>query len=151
SLARNAGACAERLAEIYSLAEDRNHFWQLLGEAEDWLREPGWSNDAGRFFNKVAECAELPHLKSDRPEIRNRCRLGLATKLQQHSRTENSPGTAVSDLFGDEKRWSPALVSDADFALKAALKKRTRFEKPAARPTAILALHAGTVSAAVQA
>lgn len=151
SLARNAGACAERLIEIYALAESRDPFWHLLGEAEEWLREPGWSHDAGRFFNKVAECAELPHLKTERPEIRDRCRLGLATKLRQHARTENTTGTIVSDLLGAEKRWSPAVVSDADFALRAVIKQRTKFDKPAPRPTAIITLHASTVTAAVQA
>jgi hypothetical protein len=151
TLARNAGVCAERLIEIYALAENRHQFWDLLGEAEEWLGEPGYSHDAGRFFNKVAECAELPHLKSERPEIRDRCRLGLATKLRQHARTEHTPGTVVADLLGVEKRWSPAVVSDADFALRAALKRRTRFAKPVPRPTSIVALHAGTVTAAVQA
>jgi hypothetical protein len=151
SLARNASACAERLVEIYGLAENRDHFWQLLGEAEDWLREPGWSHDAGRFFNKVAECAELPHLKNDRPEIRDRCRLGLAEKLRQHTQVEHTAGTIVSDLFGAKDRWSPAVVSDADFALRASLKQRTRLEKPTPRPTAVISLHNGTVTAAVQA
>src|SRR5262249_8501369 len=117
----------------------------------DWLREPGYNHDAGRFFNKVAGLADLPHLDGERPEIRNRCRLALATKLRQHTRVEHTAGTIVSDLFGVKDRWSPAVVSDADFALRASLKQRPRSDKPSPRPTAVISLHAGTVTAAVQA
>lgn len=151
SLARNASGCAERLIEIYAFAEPRDPFWELLGQAEDWLNDPGWSHDAGRFFNKVAGLADLPHLRSERPEIRDRCRLGLANKLRQHAKVEQSAGTIASDLFGVEKRWSPAVVSDADFALRSSMKQRPKFAKPAPRPVGIVSLYSGTATAAIQA
>ncbi len=151
SLARNATACAERLIEIYAFAEPRDPFWQVLGEAENWLCEPGWNNDAGRFFNKVAGLAELPHLRGERMEIRDRCRLGLANKLRQHTKAEYAIGTIVSDLFGVEKRWSPAVMSDADFALKATMKQRSPLQKALDRFGTTCSLHTGTVTAAVQA
>jgi tetratricopeptide (TPR) repeat protein len=150
ALSRNACACAQRLIEIYAFAEPRDPFWLLLDEAEDWLREPGWSQDAGRFFNKTAGLADLPHLQNDRAEIRDRCRLGLASKLHEHAKAEHTGGTIVSDLFGIEKRWSPALVSDADFALRAAMKRRPMREKLVRRLVNTQLLHAGTVTAAVQ-
>jgi len=149
--AQNALPCAERLIEIYAFAESRDEFWVLLTEAEDWLREPGWAHDAGRFFNKVAALAELPHLAPDRPEIRDRCRLGLAGKLREHAKTEATAGTAVSDLFGHSQRWSPAVVWDADVAVRAAQKNRPRQEKPAPAGMRLIHLWTGTVTAAVQA
>jgi|GEM_PF-2064684 len=149
--AKNALPCAERLIEIYAFAEPRDAFWELLTEAEDWLREPGWAHDAGRFFNKVAGLAELPHLASNRPEIRDRCRLGLAGKLREHAKTEATAGTAVSDLFGHSRRWSPAVVSDADFAVRTAQKNRPRPERPVLAGMRLVHLWTGTVTAAVQA
>jgi tetratricopeptide (TPR) repeat protein len=148
---RNALPCAERLIEIYALAESRDPFWTLLAEAEDWLRQPGRSHEAARFFRRVNECADLPHLRADRGEIRDRCRLGLAGKLREHAKCESNPGTAVADLFGASKQWSPAVVSDADFALRAAVKVRRPTERPAAGRIQFRSLHAGTVTAAAQA
>ncbi|MBO0697493.1 MAG: hypothetical protein J2P46_03800, partial [Zavarzinella sp.] len=149
-LSRNATACAERLIEIYAFADPRDPFWQLLGDAEEWLREPGRSHDAGRFFTKVTRLGDLPHLRADRGEIRDRCRLGLAGKLREHAKYERNPGTVVTDLFGSSNQWSPAVVSDADFALRTALKARRPAERPAAGRVVTLSLHPGPVTAAVQ-
>lgn len=149
--ARNATACACRLVELYALAEDREPFWKLLAEAEDWLSEPGWAADAGRFFNTVAECARLPHWGDDRRELRDRARLGLARKLRQYSKVESSPGTAVAELFGASGHWSPAVVSDADFALRTAMKLRPKDERPERRAVLVTRLRDGVVTAAAQA
>src|SRR5262249_36502011 len=149
--AKNALPCAERLVEIYAFAEPRDPFWELLTETEDWLREPGWAHDAGRFFNQVVGLAELPHLADDRSEIRDRCRVGLAGKLRELAKSEATAGTAVSDLFSQSQRWSPAVVSDADFALRVALKLRPIQESPTERKPIVLRLRADTVTAVAQA
>jgi tetratricopeptide (TPR) repeat protein len=149
--ARNATACAIRLIELYALAEDRGPFWTLLGEAEEWLTEPGWAADAGRFFNTLVECATLPHLADDRGELRDRSRLGLALKLRQHARAETTAGTAVADLFRTPGHWSPAVVSDADFALRSVLRHRPKDVRPPERAVIVERLRAGEVTAAVQA
>jgi hypothetical protein len=151
ALSRNATGCAERLIEIYAFAEPRDAFWTLLTEAEDWLKEPGWSHDAGRFFNKVAGLAELPHLHDDRGEIRDRCRLGLANKLREHAKHESNVGAAVSDLFGAKNRWSPAVMSDADYAMRSTMKQRPKAEQRPARAVTVVSLYTGTLTAAVQA
>ena len=139
------------MIEIYAFAEPRDSFWELLAETEEWLREPGWSHDAGRFFNKVAGLADLPHLERERGEIRDRCRLGLANKLRQHANTEFTGGTIVVDLFGAQRRWSPAVVSDAEFALRATQKQRPKFQRQTPRPVILSSLYNGTVTAAAQA
>jgi tetratricopeptide (TPR) repeat protein len=149
--ARNATACACRLIELHALAEDREPFWTLLAEAEEWLEEPGWVADAGRFFNTVAECAKLPHLEADRGELRDRSRLGLALKLRQHAKTETTPGTAVADLLGASGYWSPAVVSDADFALRTALKVRPIDPRSTDGRVTSIRLLEGEVTATVQA
>jgi tetratricopeptide (TPR) repeat protein len=148
---RNATACAGRLVELYALGEDREPFWKVLGEAEEWLNEPGWAADAGRFFTTVVECAGLPHLAADRGELRDRARLGLALKVRQHAGSEPTAGTAVADLFGTPGHWSPAVVSDADFALRSALKRRPKGGRPPERAIVMERLRADEVTAAVQA
>jgi|SRR5262245_14066880 len=146
--AQNALPCAERLIEIHALAEDRGPFWNVFAEAEEWLREPARFHDAGRFFNKALECGDLAALKSERPELHDRCRLGLAGQLRQFARAESTPGTAVADLFGASRRWSPAVLSDAEFAVRAAV-KRPRAEPRPVRGMTFLRLHSETVTAAV--
>ncbi|HKB05269.1 MAG TPA: tetratricopeptide repeat protein, partial [Gemmataceae bacterium] len=150
-LSRNATGCAERLIEIYAFAEPRDPFWTLLGEAESWLAQPGWSHDAARFFARVGRLADLPHLRADRPEIRDRCRLGLAGKLREHAKYEPYTGSAVADIFGASKQWSPAVVSDAEFALRAALKTRRLTDLPPDGRVRLQALYTGTVTSAVMA
>jgi hypothetical protein len=148
---RSAAECASKLVEVHALAEDRKSFWTVMAEAEEWLGRSGSSADVGRFFNTVAECARLPHLAADRGEIRDRARLGLATQVRRHAKSQNTPGTAVADLFGRSGHWSPAVVSDADFALRAALKQRPKESRPDGRSISSVRLHDGEVTAAVQA
>src|SRR5262249_10718740 len=147
--AQNALPCAERLIEVHALGEARDAFWKVFAEAEDWLKEPARFHDAGRFFNKALECGELASFLPDRSELRDRCRLGLAGQLRNHAKTESSPGTAVADLFGPSRRWSTPVLSDAEFAVRAALKRRTRDEPRPSRGMTFLRARNDTVTAAV--
>jgi tetratricopeptide (TPR) repeat protein len=151
ALSHNAVVSATRLIEIHALAEEREPFWTLLGEAEEWLKQSGWESDARHFFDAVAECAQLKHMAADRGQLRDRARLGLAWKVRQHAAMQSTPGSVVADLLGASGHWSPSVVSDADFALRSAMKKRPKQERQAPRPTATTRLHDGVVSAVVQA
>ncbi|HEX3147969.1 MAG TPA: tetratricopeptide repeat protein [Gemmataceae bacterium] len=151
ALSQNSVVCATRLLEILALAEEREPFWKLLSEAEEWLQQPGWVTDAGRFFNAVSECARLPHLTNDRGELRDRARLGLALKVRQHAEAECTLGTIVSDLLSASGHWSPSVVSDAHFALHASTKKRPKDNRPIDRSLTATRLHVGEVRAIVQA
>src|SRR5262249_51735224 len=61
-----------------------------------------------------------------RDDLRDRALRGLADKLRPHAHLDRRPGTTVSALLGQSGAWKAALVSDADFAFKAALKKKAK-------------------------
>ncbi len=119
----NAVPCAMRMARLYAQQETPAQLLELLSEAEEFFRPAGSENPAGQFFNLVATLAEQKELATIRDDLRDRALLALAAKVRQHAGLESRPGTIVSTLLGESSHWSPALVSDAQFALKTALKR----------------------------
>jgi hypothetical protein len=120
-----------RLAQHYAGSETPQLLLPLVAESEDYFRQRGNEVAAGTFFNEVARLADRPLLKELRDELRDRALLGLAGKLRQRAAVEYRPGTLVSDLLGQHPTWAPALVRDADFAVKAATKRVRSAEVPA--------------------
>jgi hypothetical protein len=98
----------------------------LLAEAEEFFAPPGNETGAGHFFNTLAQLADRPNLSPLRDDLRDRALRGLAGKLRPHAHLDRRPGTTVSALLGQSGVWKAALVSDADFAFKAALKKKEK-------------------------
>jgi hypothetical protein len=119
----NANLCAVRLAQHYADSETPRALLPLLAEAEAFFARPGNEVAAGNFFNEVARLANRPNLKDLRDELRDRALLGLAGKLRQRSAIERRPGDLVSELLGRERTWAPAIVGDAQFAVRAATKR----------------------------
>jgi hypothetical protein len=128
--AANAVPCAVRLAQHYADSDTPQSLLPLVAQAEHYFGPPGNEVAAGTFFNEVARLADRPRLKEVRDELRDRALLGLAGKLRQRAAVEQWPGTLVSDLLGQNPAWAPALVRDAEFALKAATKKPPPTELP---------------------
>ncbi|WP_020469849.1 hypothetical protein [Zavarzinella formosa] len=129
-------SCGYRLLEIYAFARPREAFWNHIAEAEEWLFDEGWNNrttEVATFFNKLADLGDLPHLKDERPAIRDKARVMLGLQLRSHAEYERTPGNVVSALFGQNNQWKPEMVSDAAFALKSFLKADTRPTKPKKR------------------
>src|SRR5262249_5618010 len=147
--AQNALPCAERLIKLHALAEAHDAFWQVFAEAEDWLKEPARFHDAGQFFNKALECGDLASFQADRSELRDRCRLGLAGQLPNYAKTDSSPGTPVAALSGPSRGWAPPVVPEGEFAVRAAVKRRTRDEPRPSRGMTFLRARNDTVTAAV--
>ena len=143
----NALPCATRLAEIYAFAEPLDPFWNHLQEVETWLANSDKTSTA-QLFDAILKLAELPHLRAVRTELRNRSRLALAARLREYSHTEKRMGNAVSDLFGGSRHWPAAVVSDANFALRTAL-KLTRQPANGERRSNSISLGKGMVTAAV--
>ncbi len=116
--------CLARLAPLYAEQESPGALLKLTEEAEEFLAPPGNETGAGQFFNSLARLADRPNLAARRDDLRDRALAGLAGKLRQRAAEEVRPGTAVSRLLGQSGAWAPAVVSDADYAFKAALRRR---------------------------
>jgi hypothetical protein len=120
---KNDTLCAQELALSHACQAGSAELLHLLSEAEEYLLPPGNEAAAKQFFNDIAILAAEPALSSVRDELRDRCRLALATKLSQRAEHETRPGAMVSDFFGQSGTWEPPVVSDANFALRALLKQ----------------------------
>ncbi len=119
----SAQGCLLRLAEMRAAEESPRALLALIEEADDFFAAPGNDSGAGQFYNALARLAEGRHLAAIRDDLRDRALTALAGKLRQRAAEESRPGNVVSMLLGRSGAWAPALVSDADFAFKAALRR----------------------------
>jgi hypothetical protein len=108
--------CAERLFDYRFATGDLNGVWELLAEADDRLAPPARERDAGRFYGAVARAARRARSDDLRADLHDRALAALAGHLR--AKATARPGDLVSDLFGNEPDWPPALVRDAAFALR---------------------------------
>ncbi len=90
-------------------------FLKLISEADALFASPGNDQQAAEFYNKLSTLAREENLEPIREELIDRALLGLAAKLRQRA---GDRGTAVSQLFGIAGKWEPAVVRDADVALR---------------------------------
>jgi hypothetical protein len=112
-------ACAIRLAQTYTQQEAVGKLRELVAEAERFLDPPGNDGPALTFFNALSDLAGQPALAGVRDELLDRALLGLAGKTRQ--RVANRTAVAgASGMLGATSVWPPAVVSDADFAIKRA-------------------------------
>jgi hypothetical protein len=116
--------CGRRLAWLHATHGEIDDLRKLMAEAENVFALPGDEGPAGQFFNDIAQLADRPEVASSRDELRDRALLGIAAKLRERSRAAERPGTTVSLLLGQEAPWAPAVVRDADFAYRAAVRGR---------------------------
>jgi tetratricopeptide (TPR) repeat protein len=112
--------CAVRLTQIHTQQEAVGRVLELVGEAEQYLRPEGNDAPAAEFFNEVARLAGQTALARARDELRDRALLGLAGKMRQRVAARTAAG-GVSGMMGAATVWAPAVVSDADFAVKRAI------------------------------
>jgi tetratricopeptide (TPR) repeat protein len=119
-------ACALRLARLYAEEDSPRQLVGLVVEAEHYFGPPGHEADARRFFNEVASLAEQPRLAGVREELRDRALLGLAAKLRERAEREVHPGNLAFHMLGPAGPWPPAVVTDADVALKRAVRRTDR-------------------------
>ena len=145
-------ACAHRLLEIYAFARPLDELWNHIREFQEWLGDSDRrTGDVATFFNKLADLGDLPHLREDRPAIRDCALMALGRQLRNHTEYERTPGNVVSTLFGRQKHWRPELVADATYALKSLLKVDTRVRKPRTTVRSQSLLNTGKVMAVAHA
>jgi tetratricopeptide (TPR) repeat protein len=146
----NAVPCALHLAELYAQESSPELLLGLLGEAGAFFEPPGNDQAAGQFYNRVAQLAGRDNLAPVRDDLRDRCLLGLAGKLRQNAVAEARAGDLSSALLGRSGSWAPAVVSDAGFAVQAALKRPRPAVPPEPRAHSVPVLP-GIVTAACSA
>ncbi len=125
--------CAVRLVQLHTQNEEVEKLRVVVTEAQEYLEPPGNDGPASEFFNEVARLADLPALAVVREELRDRALLGLAGKMRQHTR-HKAPAAVVSGLMGAASPWPPAVVSDAQFALRHERARRTAAVQCATTP-----------------
>ncbi len=118
--AENAVPCATRLAQLYAQGEESDQLLTLVAEASRFLEGPGFEKEATEFYNEVARLADRPALTGCRDELRDRALLGLAVKLRERLAFDGRPADLASRMLGQGSVWAPAVVSDAQFAVRAA-------------------------------
>jgi tetratricopeptide (TPR) repeat protein len=133
--------CLLHLAELHANQPSTQPLLQLVAEADDCFTAIGNEQQAADFYNRLALLAGKDHLLAVRDDLLDRALLGLAAKLRQRHPGDHSG--AVSRLFGGSGMWEPALVRDAEVALRG----RPR-SQPGPRDVARILTHRGQVTAA---
>ncbi len=136
----DAVTCAERLLEVYAVADDPPAFDALLTEAEVVLADR--PRDVGRLFNNALR-EDRGFLSEDaRADLTDRVRLLFAA----HLRANAAIGAArelADELFPVARPWSPPVGRDAKFAVWNRPERVSR-EAP---PAPLVRLVAGPVTA----
>jgi hypothetical protein len=118
-----ASACVLRLVDLYADQVDPDDLLTLCREADAYYAARGYENEASQFYDLIARAADRPHRSRQRDGLRDRALLGLANKLRQRADAETRAGTVVSALLGRSGQWPAAVVSDGEFAFKAAVSR----------------------------
>jgi hypothetical protein len=145
--APRASACLLRLVDIYAGQDSPDDLLTAVEEADAYYALPGRETEASQFFEALTRLAERPHLAGQRDRLRDRALLGLARKMRQRSESETRSGTIVSSLLGRSGLWPAAVVSDADFAFKAAVADAAQPREPSVAENDRFRLHECIVTA----
>src|SRR5208283_4820871 len=84
--------------------------------------------------------SESPNLASVRDDLRDQALVGLSIKMRQRVGEESRAGDIVSTMLGRSGAWAAPLVSDAQFAVRAAIKR----PQHSPRPRSTTRVHLGT-------
>ncbi|MCB9895977.1 MAG: hypothetical protein H6839_16205 [Planctomycetes bacterium] len=115
----NSVPCAVHMAVIHADRDEPEKLVALTDEADRFFNPPGNEATAAHYYNMLATLARRESLQRRRAELHDRALNGLANKLRQRS-------GATHTLLFESKAWSNALVSDAQFALRAEARRRPR-------------------------
>ncbi len=121
--AGNSTQCGLELARLHSGNGAFDAFRQLLDEADALFETPGYPFD-GYFYNEIVRMADDPALDSIAGLVRDRALQATARSFSRSLENRRTSSTMVSKLLGRSKLWPAPLVSDAEFAVAAALDQR---------------------------
>ncbi len=116
--AGSAVPCAVRLAQWHARAAAVAPLLALAAEADEYLGPRGNDGPAGEFYNELARLADQHFTGPDRDDLRDLALTRIAGKLRQRAEAGLATADLVSTLLGQAPHWAPAVVSDAQFALR---------------------------------
>jgi hypothetical protein len=116
-------SCGRRLAWLYATRGELDELRSLVSEMEAYFAPPGDEAAAAECFNDIALLADRAELAPIRDELRDRALMSIAAKARERTKVDSQPGSAVSMLLGRCPAWSPAIVRDAEFGYRAALRQ----------------------------
>jgi tetratricopeptide (TPR) repeat protein len=143
----DACGCLLRLADLYADRPGPEELLRLVDEADTFFAAVGNHDPAGEFYNRLVALVGKKHLAAQRDDLRDRALLGLVRKLRQGA-AEGDRSALVSRLFGSTGMWEPALVRDAEVAVRGLPKPPPRPAAGKPREPARLKTHRGQVTAA---
>ncbi len=143
------GPCARRLVQHHAQAGAGAPLLAVVAEAEAFFRPAGHDTLAGEFFNEVARLAGEPSLAAHADDLRDRALVALAGKMRQQAAVRRAGGSAAKMLAAEV--WAPAVVSDGQFAVRAALRQPAPLTREPAAPATPLGAPTSVVRAACQA
>ena len=116
--------CLMHLLDLYSRRTPPAALLKLLGEADDFFGESGSDAQAAAFYNQLCRHAEAEHLASRREALRDRSLTALAVRMRGRGDSRAGAAGVVQMLFAAPGGWEPALVRDAEVALRGMRKER---------------------------
>ncbi len=119
-----AHGCLLRLLDLYAVRTTAGDLEALSGEAAAFFSHDGSDTQAAQFFNALARHAHSDHLTAVRDALRDQALLGLAGRLRQRGQAGQHGPAIVSGLFAPAGPWEPALLRDAEIALRAAAREQ---------------------------
>jgi len=140
-------ACALRLGTLYEAGANGAKLLTLTEQGRAYFTPRGNEVSAGRFFNEIARLARSPKLAAVADDLRDHALIALAAKVRERADVSRQPGDIVSNLLGQSPVWTPGIVSDAQYAVKEAVKGAVASAPP---PTPAIAGR-GVVTAVVSA
>jgi tetratricopeptide (TPR) repeat protein len=121
--ARNSTQCGLELARLHAGSGAIDAFQAVLDQADAMYETPGFPFD-GYFYTEIVRMADNPPLESIADVVKDRALQAIARSLRRGLDSRRASSVMVSKLLGRSKLWPAPLVSDADFALTAAIDRR---------------------------
>jgi tetratricopeptide (TPR) repeat protein len=120
--AGNALACAIELARLHSAHARIEPIRKLIDQADSLFEAQECAFD-GSLYDEIMRLSLEPPLEPFAEELRDRALQAFGGSLRRGVENRRSASAMVSKLLGRSRLWPAPLVSDADFAVEAALEK----------------------------
>ena len=128
----NAVLCALEMARLHAEKSALGPIIALLDEADAFFAMPDQAF-RGFFYDEVTRLALLPSMEGSADDLATAYPM-VARKLRQEIEGGQPAPALVSGLLGRSGLWPVPLVSDAEFAAKAAVKRANGPARKRTRP-----------------
>jgi tetratricopeptide (TPR) repeat protein len=120
--------CGTLLAEQFVRNKNSTNLLALMSEAEEIV--PAWDAEPmSRFFDRMVLLADEPALAEVAEELRDRCLVAQARKMEQLLKHQSAAGVRQV-VFPATSPWPAPLLRDAEFAIGARVEQRTKHVEP---------------------